>query len=263
MYIVIFGASKLSAHIAAILSQEAHGVFMIDSDQSKLDKIASELDISTISDNESSWHILDKLKEIKPDAVLALTKNEAKNLTLCKIAKSLDYPTTIALLNDESYLHASKLNINEILALYIFICPSLLVSQEIFEYIVTPHSAGAENFAHGAIHMHTMQVPPTWKNEHAFLHELNLPKGLMVGLIRRLDENVSLYDRKVIFPHGKDRLLASDEVTFIGKPDAINGLPDFFQTPFKPVKSVVLIGGSVTAVNLAKLLNKRKIRTST
>ena len=47
-------------HVASILSQESHGVFMIDSDQSMLDKVTSELDISTMLDSQSSWEILDK-----------------------------------------------------------------------------------------------------------------------------------------------------------------------------------------------------------
>ena len=113
-------------HVASILSQESHGVFMIDSDQSMLDKVTSELDISTMLDSQSSWEILDKLREVKPDAFLALSQNEEKNLTLCKIAKSLDYPTTIALLHNETYVHASsKVNFNEIFSVDHFICPAL------------------------------------------------------------------------------------------------------------------------------------------
>ena len=262
MYIVIFGANKLSTHIASILSQESHGVFMIDSDQSMLDKVNSELDISTMLDTKGSWEILDKLREVKPDAILALCESEEKNLTLCKIAKSLNYPTTIALLHNETYVHASKINFNEIFSVDHFICPALLVAQEIFKYIVTPRSSGAENFAHGAIHMHTMQVPETWTRSNQHLSDLKFPEGLMVGLIRRFKGEEISYDRKVIFPHGRDHLLPSDEVTFIGKPDAINSLNDFFEVPFQPINSVVLIGGSVTAVNLARLLIKRGIQTT-
>ncbi len=263
MYIVIFGANKLSTHIASILSQESHGVFMVDSNQTMLDKVTSELDISTMLDSAGSWEILDKLKEVKPDALLALSENEEKNLTICKIAKSLNYPTTIALLHNETYVHASKLNFNEIFSVDHFICPSLLVSQEIFKYIVTPRSSGAENFAHGAIHMHTMKVPENWDKQNTHLSGLNFPEGLMLGLIRRSSGEEKLsFDRKVIFPHGRDYLLPSDEVTFIGKPNAINSLNDFFQIPFEPVNSVALIGGSVIAINLAKVLTKRGIKTT-
>lgn len=263
MYIVIFGANTLSMHVASILSQESHGVYMIDSDQAKLDKVNSELDISTMLDTESSWDILDKLREIKPDALLALSKSEEKNLSLCRVAKSLNYPTTIALVHNETYIHTSKVNFNEIFSVDHFICPGLLVSQEMFKYIVTPRSSGAENFAHGAIHMHTMQVPQNWKRQDIHLSSLNFPEGLMVGLIRRqAKEKETSYDRKVIFPHGRDNLLPSDEVTFVGKPDAINSLNDFFEIPFEPVNSVALIGGSIMAVNLAKLLNKRNIQTT-
>lgn len=263
MYIVIFGANKLSMHVASILSQESHGVFMIDSDQEMLDKVNSELDISTMADTESSWEILDKLREFKPDALLALTESEEKNLNLCKIAKSLNYPTTIALLHNETYVHASKINFNEIFSVDHFICPGLLVSQEIFKHIVTPRSSGAENFAHGAIHMHTLKIPGNWKQQNISLTDLGLPQGLMVGFIRRNQEGSLLStDRKIIFPHGNDSLQPFDEVTFIGKPDAINALSDYFGIPFDPVHSVALIGGSIVAINLAKILHKRGIQTT-
>lgn len=262
MHIVIFGANQISTHIAAILAQESHSVYLIDSDQAKLDKISSELDISTMPDSENSWILLDQLTEINPHALLALTDSEEKNLSLCRIAKNLNYPITIALLNNETYINSSKLNFNEIFSVDYFICPNLLVSQEIFKYIVTPKSSGTENFAHGAIHMHMMVVPEKWSKKNQPLSSLHLPADLMIGLIRRLTKDPSQpYERTVIFPHSDDVLLPSDEVTFIGKPHAINELNDFFDIPFKPVKSVVLIGGSQIAINLAKLLTKKNIRT--
>lgn len=263
MYIVIFGANKLSAYIASILSQESHGVFLIDNDQHELDKISSELDISTVVEDEHPWILLDKLTSTKPDAVLALTDNDERNLTLCKIAKNLHYPMTVALVNNENYINSSKLNFNEIFSVDFFICPNILVSQEIFKFIVTPKSTGAENFAHGAIHMHTMKVPEKWKNKKC-IHQLNLPEGLMLGLIRRsVPEAKNEFDEKeLIFPHGKDVLYSNDEVTFIGKPDAINSLNDFFDVPSKQIKAVAIVGGTPIAINLARILSQRNIKTT-
>ena len=46
-----------------------------------------------------------------------------------------------------------------------------------------------------------------------------------------------------------DKLLPSDEVTFVGKPQTtINCLSDLFEIPVDPVNSVLLIGGSITAL---------------
>lgn len=260
MHIVIFGANRLSAHIASILSEESHGIYLIDSEPSKLDKVSSELDVSTMLDSKNSWEILDQLKEVKPDALLALTDNEEKNLTLCKIAKQLNYPLTVALLQNESYTHASKINFNEIFSVDHFICPSLLTAQEIFKYIAIPRSSGAEHFAHGAIHIHKMRIPPSWNNNTS-LDSLPVPEGLKVALIRRKSSpNDSYADANLIFPHGSDVLLADDEVTFIGMPHAIDQLFDYFKVSFQPIQSVVLIGGSLIAINIARLLIKKGLR---
>ncbi len=263
MYIIIFGVNKLSAHIASILSQESHGVFLIDSDQTKLNKVSGELDVSVLHELENPWMVLERLSPLKPDVILALTDSDERNLSICKIAKNLDYPTTIALIHNENYINATNLNFNEIFSVDHFVCPSLLVSQEIFKHISTPKSSGTENFAHGAIYMHTIKIPENWGLAGKKIMDIQFPKGLIIGLIRRAEKanESAAVEREIIFPHGNDSLNPHDEATFIGKPDAINRLNNFFNLSFKSVKSVVLIGGSKIAVNLAHILEQRNIET--
>lgn len=263
MYIIIFGVNTLSAHIASILSLESHGVFLVDSDQNKLDAISADLDVSVLHELENPWLVLERLAPMKPDAVLALTDNDEQNLSICKIAKNLGYPTTISLIHNENYVNATQLNFNEIFSVDYFICPSLLVSQEIFKYIATPKASGIENFAHGAIYMHTIIVPEGWSQIGTLVKDIRFPKGMILGLIRRThpDENQTGVEKEIIFPHGKDTLKAGDEATFIGKPDAINMLNSFFNLHYRPIKSVVLVGGSKIALNLAKILDQRGIET--
>ncbi|MCH9634699.1 MAG: Trk system potassium uptake protein TrkA [Chlamydiae bacterium] len=264
MYIIIFGASKLSAYIATILSQESHGVFLIDSDQNRLDKVSGDLDVSLIHENETPWEILERLAPMKPDAVLALTDNDERNLSICKIAKNLNYQNTVALIHNENYVNATNLNFGEIFSADYFVCPSLLISQEIFKHIATKNSSGTESFAHGAIYMHTIKVPEKWDQAGKKIMDITFPEGLMLGLIRRMKTTEGSTSRKkeILFPHGKDSLEVNDEVTFVGKPEAINILNSFFNLGFKKVKSVLLVGGSKIAVNLARILEKQNIQTT-
>lgn len=264
MYIIIFGVNNLSSHIASILSKEGHGVFLVDSDQAKLDRVSSELDVSIVPELENPWVILEQLTPMKPDAILSLTDNDEQNLAICKIAKNLNYPTTVALIHNENYINATNLNFNEIFSVDYFVCPSLLTSQEIFKNIVTTRSSGAENFAHGAINMHTFTIPEHWQQSGKKVMDIPFPKGLMLGLIRRpppQSEARQSLEKEVIFPHGKDTLNPNDEVTFIGKPDAINVLHGLFGLAQQPIKTVVLIGGSKVSIHLAHILAKRKINT--
>jgi trk system potassium uptake protein TrkA len=93
------------------------------------------------------------------------------------------------------------------------------------------------------------------------LKRLELPEGVMVGLIHREKEispstnrNMTEDDAQLIFPHGDDHIFPFDEVTLIGETDAILGIHRFFGVVQRPVNSIVIIGGSLTAWNLARML---------
>ncbi|NCU77539.1 MAG: hypothetical protein EBV59_11535, partial [Synechococcaceae bacterium WB7_1C_051] len=69
---------------------------------------------------------------------------------------------------------------------------------------------GVINFAHGAVLMRTIVIPPIWKKGNIPIKDLQLPPGLIAGLIRR--------GKQILFPHGNDFLLPGDEATLIGEP---------------------------------------------
>jgi trk system potassium uptake protein len=89
------------------------------------------------------------------------------------------------------------------------------------------------------------------------LKNLDLPEKIIVGLIRRDTSENDLEGnptKKLIFPHGNDTILSGDEVTFIGATEAISQIHEFFNITQKEIKSIVIAGGSLTCLYLAKLL---------
>lgn len=261
MNIIIVGASKLGSHIAALLSQEEHNVTLVDQDGSKLEKISSELDIAVIQGSGTDWQLLEELIENQPDLLLALTDSDEANLVICSLAKNLQYPQTVARIRRLSYLNCMRLDFSEIFSVDHFIGPEHILAQEIFKLIMSPQAISGEGFAHGAIHMNTLTVPSRWKKNDKKLWELDLPQGVMAGLIRRVKSNGE-NGKSLIFPHGNDHLLVGDEVSFIGEADAINEVYHFFGMPPKKVHSVVIIGGSLVSFNLAKILQQKQINTT-
>ncbi len=264
MNIIIFGINRLSRYIASILSQESYGVYLVDSDRENLDKISSELDVSVIHETENTTSILEELADVKPEALLALTDNDEKNLILCKIAKNLNYPLTIALVINESYVTNEKLNFNEIFSVDFFICPNIVSSYEIFKYLGSPDTSDEDNFSHGAIYVQTVTVPDQWPRSGKKIHDLSIPEGAVVALIKRSGpetENESPTE-DIIFPTKNDVLLIGDEVTFIGKPEAIHRIGAFLEIPLRLPESAVLIGGNSFAVKLAQNLREMDIKTT-
>lgn len=261
--VVIVGAGGIGRHIASMLSKDQHNVILIDKNQKKLDEASWNLDVATRHGSGTDWQLLDDLQELSPNVFLALTNNDEVNLTACSIAKHLGYPRTIARVKDDRYLNRSRLDFGQLFDVDYFISPELLVANDILKYLVGSGSIVVEHFAHGAVEMRTISVPKRWRRSDQPLKSLNLPEGLIVGLIAREKEDKRsggmLGEKKVIFPHGDDTIHANDEVTFIGEKSAISKIQPLLGLESHPVNSAVIVGGSLTSIHLARLLKSRGI----
>lgn len=259
MNIVIIGAGSIGQHLAALLSKEQHNVIIVDHDKKKIEQVASTLDVATRVGSGSNWQLLDEILELRPDLLIALTNDDDTNLVSCSLAKQLGYPSTIARVHDNRFLNRTRLDFGRIFDVDYFICPELLAANDIMKFIDNQQSLHVEYFAHGAVQLRTIVVPEDWGKSDIRINRLDLPTGIMIGLIARYNHKSK--NMSVIFPHGDDWLAPGDEVTFIGETDAIEGLTKYFAIKSAPIRTVVIIGGSTTGYHLAKLLEKKEIST--
>ena len=263
MNIIICGAGNIGLHVAAALSKQEHSVVLIDRDERVLEHAARNIDVGTRQGSATDWQLLEELMELSPDLFLSLTNEDEANLVACSIAKNLGIPETLSRVREDRYLNSMRLDFGRLFAVDHFLCPELLVAQRIFNRILYTDAVRTESFSHGAVQMRTMRVPTNWRRSEKTLRELSLPKGVMVGLIRRplqaQQRGAAPTAYKTLFPHGDDNLLVGDEVTFIGETNSILDLHVMFGTTRRAVKSVVIAGGSLTALHLAKILVARRI----
>lgn len=249
--VVVIGAGEVGQYIARILSREDHNVIVVDKDSKKLEGLAASMDVGTRKGMGTDWQLLDELLDIDPDFLIAVTPEDEFNLTACSIAKNLGYRRTIARVKDDKFLNKNRLDFGRIFAVDQFVCPELLVAYDVLKYMMSFGSLEVESFAGGAIQMRTLLVGEGWKKVETPIKDLDLPKDVIVGLIRRGD--------KVIFPHGDDQIQTGDEVTFIGESDTVSRIHEYLQISYQEIKSLVLLGGSQVAFNLAKLLEGQDV----
>lgn len=261
MNIVIVGAGDIGSYMASVLSKDQHNVILVDQDGRRLENVAASLDVATRLGSGTDWQLLDDLRELNPHLLIAVTDDDETNLVSCSIAKQLGYPRTICRIRDNKYLNRTRLDFASLFDVDYFFSPELLVAHEIFKIMSCPGALTVENFAHGAVQMRTVGVPEKWHKYDKPLKKLNLPPGIMVGLIRRHVDSGGSAEKIVIFPHGDDVIKPGDEVTFIGETDVAEHVHHLFGGVHHPVSSVVIVGGSLTAINLAKILDRRGIRT--
>ncbi|GAB4226682.1 MAG: Trk system potassium transporter TrkA [Chlamydiales bacterium] len=263
MNIVLVGAGETGRYIASLLSKERHNVILIDPDPSRLEEASWQMDVATREGVATDWQLLDSLLELSPELYIAVTGEDQANLVGCSLAKNLGYPRTIARVRDERYLNRTRLDFGRIFDVDYFIGPELLVATEIFKYMTSPGSVRVESFAHGAVQLRTIIVPNTWRKGDIPISQLDLPEGMMIGLIYRTSDRepgtLKLEEEEIIFPHGDDHILPGDEITMIGETEVIDKAHQFFGLSLKPVRSAVIFGGSRTSINLARILEQRGI----
>jgi trk system potassium uptake protein TrkA len=261
MNIVIVGAGGVGQYIASMLSKDQHNVILIDINQKKLERASWNMDIATRQGSGTDWQLLDDLLDLSPKFLIALTDNDEINLVSCAIAKHLGYPQTIARVRDNRFLNRTRVDFSQIFAVDHFLAPELLIANDILKYMISQGSVAVENFANGAVQLKTLLMPEKWNKADIPLSKLGLPQGIIVGLIWRKDKTKpgEWNAKKVIFPHGNESLLPEDEVTFIGEAESISELHHFLGIQLKIIKSALVVGGSLTGLNLAKLLESRNI----
>lgn len=260
MNIVLIGAGETGRHIADILSKERHNVILIDHNPKQLELASWQSDVATQEGVGTDWQLLDSLMDQNPDLFIAVTGDDQTNLVSCSIAKNLGYPRTIARVRDNRFLNRTRLDFARIFDVDYFIGPELLVAHEIFRFMISPGSLRVEAFAHGAVQLRTIVIPPKWRKSESKISELKLPQGMMIGLICRYSNRHSKKaDKEVIFPHGNDHILPGDEVTIIGETQVISEAHQYFGLDHHPIRSVVIVGGSRTSMNLAKILDQKGI----
>lgn len=259
MNIVIVGAGDVGLYIASLLSKQKHNIVLIDKNKAKLEEMTWQMDVAVQQGSGTDWELLERLLEIKPDLFLALTDQDETNLTACSMAKNLGYARTIARVRGKHFLNRTRLDFGRLFHVDYFISPELLLAYDIYKYIVSPGSIALENFAHGEVQMRTLHVPSTWKFQNIPLAELRLPPGIIIGLIYRQqpDEEPSM-----IFPHGSDSILPGDEVTLIGERQQMLEIHQHFGIKSLKADKVVIVGGSLVGVNLAKILPEHHIQVT-
>lgn len=258
--IIIAGAGTIGCYIAHLLSKGGHNIILIDTNEAVLKAAASYMDVGIKKGNATDWELLDDLSEFSPHFFLSLTNEDHTNLVACTIAKNLGLGSTVARVSSDAFLNRSRLDFGRIFYVDHFVCPELLVASEIVEMISSQGALLTEMFAHGAITLKSFQVPPLWKYSDVPLKDLKFPSHALIALIERTTKLEGTKEHRVIFPHGSDCIQPEDKVVVIGETDTIDKIHHFFGIQEHLPKDIVIIGGSLIGIHLARMMEQRGAR---
>lgn len=258
MKILILGAGQVGSTLAKYLSLDGeNSITIVDKDSASLSNLQRHLDVKTVCGFGSYPNVLEEANIKNMDMVIAVTRSDEANMLACQMAHTLyQVDKKIARVRTSEYLHRKKLFSDNAIPIDFVITPEGLVTDYIKRVVEQPGAEQVFEFDSGLIQLVETKAyanTPIVNHPIKDLHE-HLPKTKM--------RIVSLYrDGKAIPAYGETVVKAGDRVYFVTKKDSVSQVLKEFRRLDMPYKNIMIAGGGLIGLNLAKFLEKNhKVR---
>ena len=252
MKIIVVGFGKVGYVLADQLNNEGHDLTVIDLNENRMQYAISQLDIQAITGNGTSYRTQMEAGIQDSDLLIAVTDHDEINLLSCLIAKKAGNCHTIARVRNPEY--SKEINfIKEELGLSMSINPERAAAMEIVHLIQIPSAMEIDTFARGRVNLIKFRVPSGSPILDIKVSDNALLKDCLLCVVQR-------HDKSIIIPDGNTVLREGDIVSVIVP---LNKIFKFFSSigiKTRPIKDVLIVGGSTIAYYLAETLIKSRIK---
>jgi len=209
MYIIIAGGGIAGSTLARELADHRHDVVVIDKDREKCETIYAGIGVVTVHGDARDIEVLRQAGIEKADVVLSVLYRDTDNLTVSLLARSEGVPKIMAKMRDPSYEKPY------LLAGVTHLCDmnSMLRHKVIIE-LESPVIKVITTLEQGQAQLIMFRIPDQWPPEGITVQELAKDPAFAGNCIFAgiLDESRG---KKIIVPHGPDRLYAGNTVFMV------------------------------------------------
>ena len=255
MKITVAGAGKIGFSIVTKLAEEGHDITVIEQDHEKIENAVNNLDVMVIRGNAATPGVLREADAGNADIFIAATGDDETNLVSCLFAGQQGAEHKVALLRNPEYMGELSM-IKSSVGIDLVINPDLVTAEEISRVIRFPAAIQVESFPGCQLEIVTFLVPSESQLSGLKLGDLEKRFGqkVLVSCVVRNGEP--------IIPGGDFVLAEGDEVSVTGTRAALRRFSEQAGTHRRPVRKVMLLGGSRIAVHLTRILESTGIDVS-
>ena len=254
MEIVIIGSGEIGYHLGKVLSQELHDVTLLDQSIQILRKISEECDVMTVKGNGTSIKDLIRAGVKTADLIVAATDSDEINLVVAMICKRIgNNPRVIARIrNDELFEPESPLT-PESLGIDVIIHPEEHVAREIVHLI--KRAAASELIAMCEDRLQLVAI------------RLDAQSPLVGKTIQEYDDSHGSFPMRIvailrggitIIPDGSAKITNKDLLFILVHSEDVVSLIQSTGHTNRPIRHVMIAGGSLIAKRVVHLLSKDK-----
>ena len=197
---LIVGGGLVGGAVAEGLTQAGWVVKVIESDRTRCTEIAGQLDCLVIHGDGSDLELLEQEASDEPDALVAVTSNDEKNLLISLLAQHLGVPRVITradrLVNERIF---EKVGVDVVLS------AKGTAIRRVVSDLIESDSRHVDELEHGDFQVLDLELPTEFKPIR--LQDLQLPRFAIIGAIFR--------GRSAKIPGGKHVLEPRDRLLVI------------------------------------------------
>ncbi len=256
MRIVIAGAGEVGFHLAKLLSYESHDITLIDLEKEHLAYAETRLDIRGLYGNATSIETLKDANIATTDLLIAVTSNEAINITICVISKRLGAKQTIARISNTEFIdNKEEVNFKE-LGIDELISTEELATNEIKLLLNQAAFNDTHEFEGGEL---TMMGIVLSKKAPFVGMSVKDAAGLFSGIHFMPIAIQHKNSQQTIIPRGNTVFKAKDQAYFMTTKEGVDELYKLAGTTKTKIKNVMILGGSGIGVRTTKQLCDKKL----
>ena len=252
MRIVIAGAGEVGFHLAKMLANENKDIILIDNQEDKLEYAQNHIDVLTIKGSATSLETLQEADIKNAGLFIALTHSEEINITAAAISKKLGAKKTIARINSTQFLNNKEIFDLKDLGIDDMISPESLVAKELARLLKDSSVTDTVDFDDGKLQLFGVVLcdkSPIIGKTLIECREKNMGPASIVVAIHR--------DGETLIPKGDAVFKLHDHIYYIAT-EGGKDIAAYVSGKVKQIiKTVMILGGSKTAVNVAKALSSK------
>ncbi len=251
MQIIIVGGGKVGLTLCEQLCDEGHDITLLDTNAQIVEQAVNSFDIQGVVGSGISYQAQIEAGIATADVLIAVTNSDETSLLSCLIAKKAGNCKTIARVRDPEY-YAEIRFIREELGLAMAVNPDITVANEIERLIQIPSALDVDTFARGRATIIRIQIPEESSLDNLAIYQLHskISEQMLVCILE--------HDNEIIIPKGTTILHSGDYISIVLPLYEITSVLKKIGIEAKPIKSIMITGGSKIAYYLAEKLSRGK-----
>lgn len=250
MKIFIVGGGEIGQALAGQLSKDGYELTLIDRDPAVVSSLGNSMDIICFEGNGASYATLQEINADEADIFIAVTDSDEMNILSCLTAHMLGAKHTVARIRDVDYARQNRFY-RDRLGISMIINPELATAMEISRLLRFPLATRVEVFAKGRAELVEMTLSENSPLAGKSLIEINQNMGinlLFCAVVRQ---------KEAFVPKGDTVICKGDILYMTGAAEEFRKAFKKLKLPVKPLKSVMIAGGTGISYYLAEMLLKQ------